>query len=150
MAKEVILMDDVEGLGDTGEIVRVADGYARNFLFPRKLAALVNEGTRRQVEKRKIAAEKKRAELRTAAEARGAKIAAATITIKVKTGADGKLFGSVTSADIVDALKAQAGIEIERKQVDVSHGIKELGEHAVPVRLYKDVKADLKVTVIQE
>lgn len=150
MSKEVILMDDVDGLGDTGEIVKVADGYARNYLFPRKLAALVTAGTRRQVEKRKVEAETKRAALRGAAEERAAKIKAANITIKVKTGADGKLFGSVTTADIADALKKQADLTVERKQVDLAHGIKDLGEHAVSIRLYKEVKADLKVTVVQE
>ena len=150
MAKEVILMDDVDGLGDTGEIVRVADGYARNYLLPRKLATAVTPGARRQVEKRKIAAEAKRASLRGDAEQLAAKIAAATVTIKVKTGIDGKLFGSVTTADVVEALKKQASIEIQRKQVDVTHAIKDLGDHTIPVRLYKDVKADLKVSVVQE
>ena len=150
MAKEVILMDDVDGLGDTGEIVRVADGYARNYLLPRKLATAVTPGARRQVEKRKIAAEAKRASLRGDAEQLAAKIAAATVTIKVKTGIDGKLFGSVTTADVVEALKKQSSIEIQRKQVDVTHAIKDLGDHTIPVRLYKDVKADLKVSVVQE
>ena len=150
MAKEVILMDDVDGLGDTGEIVRVADGYARNYLLPRKLATPVTPGARRQVEKRKIVAEAKRASLRGNAEQLAAKIAAATVTIKVKTGIDGKLFGSVTTADVVDALKKQAAIEIQRKQVDVTQAIKELGDHTIPVRLYKDVKAELKVSVVQE
>lgn len=150
MAKEVILMDDVDGLGDTGEIVKVADGYARNYLLPRGLAAAVNAGTRRQVEKRKVLAETKRVALRAAAEEKGAKLSATKVEIKVKTGADGKLFGSVTTADVVDALKKQGGIEIERKQVDLGQGIKELGEHTVSVRIYKDVKADLKVTVVQE
>lgn len=150
MAKEVILMDDVDGLGDTGEIVKVSDGYARNYLFPRKLAALVTDGARRQVEKRKVAAETKRAALRTAAEEKAAKITAATIEIKVKTGVDGKLFGSVTTSDLADALKKQAGIEVLRQQIDLSQHIKDLGEHVVPVRLYKEVKADLKVSVVQE
>lgn len=150
MAKEVILLDDVDGLGDTGEIVKVADGYARNFLLPRKLATAVNAGTRRQVEKRKVIAEVKRAQLRTAAEELAAKVKAATVTIKVKTGADGKLFGSVTTGDIADALKAQAGIAVERKQVELPHGIKELGDHAVSIRLYKEVHGELKVSVVQE
>lgn len=151
MAKEVILMDDVDGLGDTGEIVRVADGYARNYLLPRGLAAAVNAGTRRQVEKRKIAAEAKRVALRAAAEEKVAKLSAVVLTITVKTGADGKLFGSVTAADVVDALKKQAGFEATRQQVDLGqHHIKELGDHTVSVRLYKDVKADIKVTVVQE
>lgn len=150
MAKEVILMDDVEGLGDTGEIVRVADGYARNYLFPRKLAAPVTDATRRMVEKRKVEAEGKRAALRTAAEAEAAKIAANQITIKVKTGVDGKLFGSVTASDIVDAAKRQQGLTFSRQQIDLSQAIKELGDHTVAIRLYKDVKAQLKVAVIQE
>ena len=150
MAKEVILMDDVDGLGDTGEIVKVADGYARNYLLPRKLAAVINDGTRRQVEKRKVIAEAKRASLRTAAEEKVAKITAAVITIKVKTGVDGKLFGSVTASDVVDAIKKQTGIEVSRQQVDLSQHIKDLGEHVVPVRLYKEVRAELKVSVIQE
>jgi large subunit ribosomal protein L9 len=150
MAKEVILMDDVDGLGDTGDIVRVADGYARNYLLPRKLAQAVTPAARRMVEKRKIAAESKRASLRSAAEELAAKIGATTVTIKVKTGVDGKLFGSVTTTDVAEALKKQSGIDLPRQQIDLHQAIKELGEQAVPVRLYKDVKASLKISVVQE
>lgn len=150
MAKEVILMDDVDGLGDTGEIVRVADGYARNYLLPRNLAAPVTDATRRMVEKRKVEAEAKRAKLRSGAEDFAAKLNAAAVTIKVKTGMDGKLFGSVTTADIADALKKQSGLTVDRHQIDLTHAIKELGEQSVPVKLYKDVRASLKVAVVQE
>lgn len=150
MAKEVILMDDVDGLGDTGEIVRVADGYARNYLLPRNLAAPVTDATRRMVEKRKVEAEAKRAKLRAGAEEFASKLGAVSLTIKVKTGMDGKLFGSVTTSDLADALKKQAGITIDRHQIDLSHPIKEIGEQSVPVKLYKDVRASFKVAVVQE
>ena len=150
MSQEVILMDDVEGLGDTGEIVKVSDGYARNYLLPLNLAAAVSAGTRRQVEKRKVAAEVKRTALRAAAEEKGSKIAAAAVVIKVKTGMDGKMFGSVTSSDIVEGLKDQGGIEVTRQQVEMGPHLKDLGEHVVVIRLYKDVKTDLKVSIVQE
>lgn len=149
MSKEVVLMEDVDGLGHTGEVVRVADGYARNYLFPRNLAALVTAVTRRQIEKRQKDAEAKREAARVECQQLAAKLEATPVTLKVRTGSEGKLFGSVTAHDILEFLK-KAGIELEKGQVHLDHPIKELGEFTVPVRLKADVKAQVKLTVAAE
>ncbi len=148
MAKEVILMEDVPGLGQVGDIVRVADGHARNLLLPRGLAANVTESTRRQIEKRRVVAEAKRAAAREAASVVAQSINNADCTITVKTGAEDKMFGSVTVADIISEMKKQ-GLTLEKTQVELEHPIRELGEHKVTVKLHADVKATLKVKVVK-
>lgn len=149
MSKEVILMEDVDGLGLTGDLVKVADGYARNFLLPRKLAAPVTESTRRQVQKRKVEADARRAKLREGATALAARIQGLTLRIPVKVGAEGRLFGSVNPLDIAAGLKAQ-GIDVQKQQVELPHPIKELGPAKVTVKLMADVRAELKVEVVEE
>lgn len=149
MAKEVILMSDVDGLGAEGEVVRVAEGYARNYLLPRNLAAPVTEATRRRLEKQR----KERAD-RLASDREGAlvvqkAIEAASCTITVKTGAEGKLFGSVTAADILGVLKKQ-NIELQKQQLDLAEPIKETGVFNIPVKLHPEVQATLKVWVVEE
>ena len=149
MSKEILLMADVDGVGMEGDIVRVADGFARNYLLPRKLAALVNKGTRRLVERKK----QDQIARQTAAEetARGvaAKVAGMTVTLKVKTGEGGKLFGSVTSGDVLASLKEQ-GLELDKKQLDMTAPIRELGVYSLPVKLHANVEATLKVSVVEE
>lgn len=149
MATEVILMEDVDGLGLTGEIVKVSDGYARNYLIPRNIAAPVTTATRRQVEKRKAAAEAKRAERRAEAEQAKAKIEALELTIPVRAGAEGRLFGSVTSADIAAALQKH-GIAVDKHKIHLGQPLKELGAHKVDIRLMADVHAELKLTLVAE
>lgn len=149
MAKEVILMSDVDGLGAEGEVVRVAEGYARNYLLPRNLAAPVTEVTRRRLEKQR----KERAD-RLARDREGAlvvqkAIEAVSCTITVKTGAEGKLFGSVTAADILGVLKKQ-NIELQKQQLDLAEPIKETGVFNIPVKLHPEVQATLKVWVVEE
>lgn len=149
MAKEVILMEDVPGLGYTGDLVRVSPGYARNYLLPRNLAAPATDATRKRVEKRKIEAESRRAQHREAALAVAERIKALTLTLKVKAGTEGKLFGSVTALDIVGALKTQA-VEVEKQQVVIGEAIKSVGDHKVTIRLMQDLNAELKVVVSAE
>ncbi len=149
MATEVILMEDVDGLGLTGDLVKVADGYARNYLLPRNIAAPVTEATRRRVEKRRAAAEAKRAARRSEAEALRAKIASLGLTIPVKAGAEGRMFGSVTAGDIAAALDKQ-GIAIDKHKIMLPHPLKELGAHTLTVRLMTDVQAELTVTLVAE
>jgi large subunit ribosomal protein L9 len=149
MSQEVILMEDVPGLGNTGEIVRVADGYARNFLFPRKAAAAVTAATRKMVEKRRIDAEAKRAQAREDALALAAKIGTISLSITSKAGPEGKLFGSVGIADILEAAKAQ-GLTLEKHHVDLPEPLRELGVFNVAVRLLPDVQAELKVWIVEE
>lgn len=149
MAKEVILMEDVPGLGYTGDLVRVSPGYARNYLLPRNLAAPATDATRKRVEKRKVEADARRSQHREAALVLAERIKALELTLKVKSGSEGKLFGSVTALDIVGALKAQ-GVEVEKQQVVIGEAIKSVGAHKVTVKLMQDVSAELKVQVAAE
>jgi large subunit ribosomal protein L9 len=149
MSKEVILMADVQGLGTQGEVVRVAEGYARNFLLPRNLAAPVTEATRRKLAKvRKVREEQDVKELDTAQNLVKS-IEQVSCTIPVKTGAGGKLFGSVTVPDIVSALKAQ-GVEIDKHQVDLPEPLRELGVFNIPIKVHPKVQATLKIWVVEE
>ena len=150
MSKEVILMEDVPGLGNVGEVVRVADGYARNYLFPRNLAAVVTEATRRQIEKRRAEVEARRAKLREAAELIAKQVNACDCTIAVKTGGpEDRMYGSVTVLDILAELKKQA-ITLEKSQLELREAIRELGEYTIPVKLSHDVKAELKVKIVKQ
>lgn len=149
MSTEVILMEDVDGLGLTGDLVKVSDGYARNYLLPRNIAAPVTEATRRRVEKRRASAEAARAERRTKAEELAAKLTAAPLAIAVKVGGEGRMFGSVTAQDIAAALEKQ-GLGVDKQKIVLPHPLKELGESTVVVRLMADVHADLKVNIVAE
>lgn len=149
MSKEVVLMTDVQGVGLQGEVVRVAEGYARNFLLPRNLAAPVTEATRRKLEKvRKIREEQDSKELESA-QSFVKSIEQVSCTIPVKTGEGGKLFGSVTVPDIVSALKAQ-GIEVDKHQIDLSEPLRELGVFNIPIKVHPKVQATLKIWVVEE
>jgi len=146
---EVILKQDVEHLGHRGEVVKVAPGYARNYLLPRKLALAVTEGNRRQIEHEKKMAAVHEAQERASAEGVAQRLAQATVVIARKVGETETLYGSVTSADVADALAAQ-GLEIDRRKIQLPEPIKHLGEHAVPVRLHRDVVAQVQVHVVKE
>jgi large subunit ribosomal protein L9 len=144
---EVILTKDVENLGRAGEVVRVKPGYGRNYLLPRGLALVATRGNIAQLEhhKRSIAAEQ--AKIRAEHEAKAKQLDAASVSIPRQVGQDGKLFGSVTSKDIVEALSAQ-NIEIDRKLIRLPEPLKEVGTHEVAVRFSADVIVPLKVNVI--
>jgi large subunit ribosomal protein L9 len=147
MAIEVILKDHVEHLGRRGEVVKVANGYARNYLFPRKLALAVTEENKRQIER-----ERAKAEVREAGEVREAqaladRLASAEIAIARRVGENQTLYGSVTSTDIADALAARE-ITLDRRRIQLAEPLKALGEHDVVVKLHRDVTATLKVKVV--
>ena len=143
---EIILRDHVEHVGRRGEVVKVADGYARNYLLPRKLALLATEANKKRVERERKLVEARESEERGAAEAAGARIAALEITITRKVGENDQLYGSVTNGDIADAMKAQ-GFEIDRRKILLPDPLKALGETMVPVKLHRDVTVQVKVTV---
>jgi large subunit ribosomal protein L9 len=149
MAIEVMLIKDVPGLGAESDVVRVAEGYARNYLYPQKLAAPVTEATRRRIEKRRR--ERAEAEAAALAEARAlaAKIEKMSVNIPVKAGADGKLFGAVTAASIAETLRAQ-GVELDRHQIEIEGPVKELGVVTATVHLHPQVSTALKVWVVEE
>jgi large subunit ribosomal protein L9 len=143
---EVILRDHVEHLGQRGEIVKVADGYARNFLLPRKLALPATEGNKKRVERERKLVEAREAEERQGAEAIAARLSALDLTVARKVGENDQLYGSVTNADIAEML-AEKGFELDRRKILLPDPIKALGETAVPVKLHRDVTAQLKVVV---
>jgi large subunit ribosomal protein L9 len=146
---EVILREHVEHLGRRGDVVKVADGYARNYLLPRKLALTVTEGNRKQIARERHVAEKREADERVAAEAMAARFAGLEIAIARRVGETEALYGSVTSADIAETLAAK-GFEVDRRRVQLAEPIKQLGEFEVPVRLHRDVTATVKVVVTRE
>lgn len=143
---KVILKQDVKGLGKKGELVNTSDGYARNFLFPRKLAAEANAQEMSEL-KNKQQAEKYRIDTETAAaKAAAAKISGKTIKITAKAGANGKLFGSVTSKEIAEKVKEEFGIEADKRKIIVDD-IKQFGTYEFEVKLYTGISAKLYVTV---
>jgi len=146
---EVLLMTDVADLGSEGQIVQVADGYARNYLLPKKLAAAVNEATRRRLAKMQRERDIARTKERDAARAMAARLEGVSCTIAVKTAEDGKLYGSVGANDIAGLLKEQ-GIEIDRHTLELDKPIKELGVYNVKVNLHPDVGAAVKVWIVEE
>ena len=143
---EVILRDHVENLGKRGEVVKVADGYARNFLLPRNLALPATEGNKKRVEKERKILETRESEERQGAEAIAARLGALDLSITRKVGENDQLYGSVTNADIADLLK-EKGFEIDRRKILLADPIKALGENTIPVKLHRDVTAQVKVTV---
>lgn len=149
MPTEVILMEDVDGLGLTGDLVKVADGYARNYLLPREIAAPVTESTRRRVEKRRAAAEAKRTVRRAELEQVSAKLAALVLAIPVKTGSEGRMYGSVTAQDVAAALQKE-GFAVDKQKIVLPAPLKELGEAKVTLRLGADIQAVVKVNVVAE
>jgi large subunit ribosomal protein L9 len=147
MSIEVILKEHVEHLGRRGEIVRVADGYARNFLLPRKLALAVTDENKRQIERERVKAEAKDAEELKEAKALAAKVEAIEVSIARRVGENEILFGSVTSADLAEALAAR-DVAVEKRKIMLGEPLKTVGDHVVPVKLHRDVTAELKVKVV--
>ncbi len=146
---EVILRTYVENLGNRGEIVKVAAGYARNYLLPRKLALAVTEANKRQIERERAVAEARDAEERSGAEAVAQRIAALEIEIARRVGENNTMYGSVTTADIAAALHAK-GFDVEKRKITLHDPIKAVGEHVVPVKIHRDVTAQVKVKVVPE
>jgi large subunit ribosomal protein L9 len=146
---EVILREHVDNLGRRGEIVKVADGYARNYLLPRKLALLVTEGSKQQIERERGKFEAREQEEKKVAEAMAAQLSGVDIEIARKVGETEALYGSVTSADIAEAMAAK-GFEIDRRKLTLREPIKKLGEFEIPLRLHTDVTVAVKVKVVAE
>ena len=143
----VILNRDVKGTGKAGDIVKVSDGYARNMLIPKGYAKEATEGNVRNLEKQKAMAAEKKAEEKAAAQALAEKVNAASVTIKTKAGEGGRIFGSITSKDIADALADQQKITVDKKKIQLDNPIKQTGELTVDIKLYPEVMAKLKVII---
>ena len=146
---EVILREDVKSLGNSGELVRVKPGYARNFLLPRGLAFEATEGNRKRIAAETRAKGMRNQAERTEAERFAATLGEVTLTLTGKAGDEGKLFGSITAQDIADALAAQ-GHQVDRRRIELEHPIKSLGHHTVEVRLHPEVHAEVRVSVVPE
>ncbi len=144
---KVILKQDVKNIGKKDEIHEVSDGYARNFLFPRGLAAVADAGAMNVARTKSEAKAHHEAEARAEAETLAAKVKDKVVTVKVKGGASGKLYGKVTSKDVAEALSKLIGAEIDKKKVDLPSGIKEFGSYDAAVKLYAGVSAGFKVKV---
>ena len=146
---EVILREHVDNLGRRGDVVKVAAGYARNYLLPRKLALAVTEGNKRQIERERKNAEARELEEKSQAEAFAKRLTEAEISIPRRVGENDTLYGSVTSADIAAALAAK-GFEIDKRKIVLAEPLKALGEATVPVKVHRDVVAQVKVAVVKE
>jgi large subunit ribosomal protein L9 len=147
---QVILMEKLPNLGNLGDVVKVKDGYARNYLIPQGKAKRATESNLKAFEARRAELEKTQAELLSRAQERGAKLDGLTLQITQKAGVDGRLFGSVTNYDVVDALKKQ-GFEIERSQVRMPQGaLKQIGDHPMQIALHADVVVGITVSVLGE
>ncbi len=146
---QIILQEDVEKLGSRGEVVTVAEGYARNYLLPRKLALPASAGNLKRLEKIRTVLAKKTANERDVAHKQAEGLNAVTLTLTRKAGESDQLFGSVTSADLAEALAAQ-GHKVDKRQIQLAEPIKVIGEYQVPLKLHREVTAEIKVIVQRE
>ncbi len=146
---QVILKERLEHLGDAGEIVQVKPGYARNYLLPQNLAYEATETNVRRIEREREQIEQQAATNLESARARASSLEAVSLTFNVRAGEEGRLFGSIGSADIAERLAAQ-NIEIDRRQIELDEPIKVLGVFSVPIRLHADVRPEIKVWVIKD
>jgi large subunit ribosomal protein L9 len=146
---EVILREHVEHLGRRGEIVKVADGYARNYLLPRKLALLATKGNKKQIERERAKLEAREVEEKGVAEAIADRMANLEVVIARKVGETEALYGSVTTADVAEALAAK-GFDIDRRKIQLPEPIKKLGDFDLPIKLQREVTATVKVRVVAE
>ena len=146
---EVILRQAVENLGKPGDVVKVSNGFARNYLLPRSIAFEATPGNLKRIAQEKERLEAAENERRTVAQALATKLEAVSLTFSARVGEEGKLFGSVTAADIVHQLETQ-GFHIEKRQIDLHEPLKALGVFRVPVRLHADVKPEIRIWVIKQ
>ena len=146
---EVILREHVDNLGRRGDVVKVADGYARNYLLPRKIALQVTEANRRQIERERKIFEVKEAEEKQQAEALAERLQQTEIEIARRVGENNTLYGSVTSADVAHALEAK-GFHVDKRRIGLTEPIKAIGDVTVPLKIHREVTAQLKVKVVAE
>ena len=144
---KIILKADVKGVGKKGELINASDGYARNYLFPRNLAMEANEGNMKTLENQKAKEVKKKSEELQAAKDFAKQLSELEVGISVKTGDNGKLFGSITSKDIADALMKQHKIEIDKKKIMLEDALKVTGVYEVDVKVYPEVHGKIKVSI---
>ncbi|MGE5415406.1 MAG: 50S ribosomal protein L9 [Acidobacteriota bacterium] len=147
---KVILLADVKGLGPKGKVVEVADGYARNFLLPKNLAAEATEGRIKEQQAQDKRSEQKREKEEDKALKLKNVVDNKTVTINSKCGDGGKLFGAITSKEIADALKSQLKVDIDKKKIEIKEAMKHLGEYPVKIKIHHSIVADIKVLVEEQ
>jgi large subunit ribosomal protein L9 len=145
---KLVLLSDVKALGRKGDVVDVADGYARNFLLPRKLAGEADKGALAQLDAQHRARERRAAQELADAQALAARIESAKLAVRAKAGGNGKLFGAITNADVASAIAGALSVEIDKHKIDLGNQIKALGSYAVEIKLHKSVVAKAMVDVV--
>ena len=144
---KVILLVDVKGVGKKQEIVNVSDGYARNFLFPRRMAMDATPGAAQELEKKQAAERARETERRLAAEKKASSLRGKVVTVTAKCGSQGRLYGSITGEQVAAALLAQHGVEVDKKKIDLSEPVRTVGETEILVKLYPEISAKMTVRV---
>ncbi len=144
---KVILLQDIKGSGKRDDIINVSDGYARNFLFPKKLAVEATPGAQKEIERKRAAEAAREAERRASAEEKAKQLKGKTINLAVKCGEKGRLYGSITTAEIAEQLKKQHGIEVDKKKIDLTDPIRNVGDTTVSVWLYSGITTTMTVHV---
>ena len=145
---KVILLTDVKGVGKKDDIVNVSDGYARNFLFPRRAAVEATAGASKEIERKRAAERQREAEARAAAEQKARELKDKVVVVKAKCGEKGRLYGSVTSQEIAASLKEQVGLELDKRKIDLKDPIRASGDVPVTLRLYPQVTVKVTVRVV--
>ncbi len=147
---KVILTRDVPNVGKQGDVATVAEGYARNYLFPRKLAIEASPGNLKNIERQHQIEERLKEQRRAAAEKAASELADRTVTIRARTGAGTRLYGSITAQDIAEAIKGATGVEVDRRKITMSKPIRTTGTFTVPVQLHRDVVVNVHLEVVPE
>ena len=144
---KVVLLKDVRNMGKRADILTVSDGYARNFLFPQKLAVEATPGTLKEIERKRAAQDAREAELRAEAQAKAELLKNKVIVLEVKCGDKGRLYGSVTAAEVAEALEKQHGIKADKRKIDIGDPIREVGMREISVWLYSGITTKMKLDV---
>lgn len=145
---KVVLLEDVKGQGKKGEIVNVSDGFARNFLFPKKLAKPADNQTIQEIKAKKESEEFRKAEEKKNAAALAEKLKGTVLTFKSTGGADGRLYGAVTAKDICDKLQSELGLTVDKRKIVLNETIKTVGEYDLEIKLYPEISANIKIKVV--
>ncbi len=144
---KVVLLKDVRNMGKRDDILTVSDGYARNFLFPQKLAAEATPGTLKEIERKRAAQDAREAEMKAEAQAKAELLKNKTIVLQVKCGEKGRLYGSVTAAEVAEALEKQHGIKADKRKIDIGDPIREIGLREISVWLYTGITTKMRLDI---
>jgi large subunit ribosomal protein L9 len=147
---KIMLIKDVQNVGLAGDIKEVADGYGRNFLIPRRLAVVAGKGTEAEARRLREAVTKREAKERDEAQELADLIDDKTVVVRLKVGAEDKVFGAITNDDIATALRLQHQVDIDRRKIDIRDPLKQLGEHRIPLKLHRDVTANINLIITQD